>query len=393
MFIMSQHHISTKRAPIYRDSAFIFENIDDSEQTFQAEINDPQSGAYFIYTRYGNPTVIETECALAKLEGSAWAALTASGMAAIDVALSVFQKQGETGTWLFFSEIYGGTKTYVTQILEQRRGVPVAWFAPEPGQERYDLAKLEETLDRVRPQVLYFEPIANPLLIVVDGDAIVKAAKARGITVIVDNTFATPALWRPLASGADLVIQSATKYFSGHGNLTAGLICGNDPELRKAIMAYRKFIGNVLSPDDAYRLHTQALTFDLRFARQCANAAQFAQMLAAHPQVARVRYPGLPTHATHQEAARLFGGQGFGAMVTAELKGGRAACDQFMAAARPHIEYLTTLGDPQTSLIHVPTVFTAERFPFPGMLRFSVGFEPYAELSAAVQDAFAALSA
>jgi cystathionine beta-lyase/cystathionine gamma-synthase len=377
-------HISTRRTPIYRDSAFIFENIEQCQQTFQAETHDPQSADNLIYTRYGNPTVMETEQTIAAVENSVWAVLTSSGMSAIDVAVSVFQKQGETGKWLFFSEIYGGTNTYITQVLEQRRGLQITRFAPKNGTEKYALRDLTDLLEKIKPQLLYFEPVSNPLLIVADGKDILKLAKERGIKIIVDNTFATPYLWRPLQDGADLVVHSATKYFSGHGNITAGVVCGNDHDLRKDTMAYRKFVGHILSPDDAYRLGTQLDTFELRISRQCENAFKLAKTLQAHPRIEHVRYPGLESHMTHQEALKLFGKNGFGAMVTFDLKGGRNAAETFIANVARHVKFVPTLGDPQSILIHVPTVFTPERFPYPGMFRFSVGFEPYEELEASV---------
>jgi cystathionine beta-lyase/cystathionine gamma-synthase len=383
--------VFARRTPLYRDAGFVFDSIEQSKQVFAAEGQYPQSAESFIYTRYGNPTVIATEAQLAELEGSHWALLTASGMAAIDVALSIFQKQEKTGTWLFFSEIYGGTNAYITQVLEQRRGLEIRRFRPRGGEEKYDLAELVETLDRVKPQLLYFEPVSNPLLIVTDGNEMIKAAKTRGITVIVDNTFATPALWHPLQSGADLVIHSATKYLSGHGNITAGVVCGNSVELHKEALTYRKLVGHILSPDDAYRLGTQVKTFALRFAKQCDNAFQLAKTLEGHKNVGNVRYPGLASHPTHAEAVKLFGANGFGAMVTFELKGGRAACEVFIAAVAAHIKYIPTLGDPDSILIHVPTVFTEERFPFPGMIRLSVGFESYQTLETIVLKALAAI--
>ncbi|MBD3304913.1 hypothetical protein GF339_00990, partial [candidate division KSB3 bacterium] len=295
-------------------------------------------------------------------------------------------------TWLFFSEIYGGTNTYISEVLEQRRGIQVERLHLPPGQERYDMEAVVATLDRVQPQLLYFEPVSNPLLVVADGNALLQAAKARGIRVIVDNTFATPYLWRPLQQGADLVVHSVTKYLAGHGNITAGAVCGNDADLRKAARAYRKTVGHIVSPDDAYRLGTQLSTFNLRVATQCQNAWKLAQCLASHSKVENVRYPGLDSHPTHQEAVTLFGENGFGAMITFELRGGRHAVETFLRHVQHHVKFVTTLGDPVSILIHVPTVFTSERFPYPGMIRFSVGFEPYETLEQAVLTALEAIA-
>ena len=381
---MKTNMIQSRRSPIYRDSAFVFDSIEQCEETFQAELADPQSADALIYTRYGSPNVMESEAELARLEQCEWAILTSSGMSAIDVALSIFQKGENTGTWLFFDEIYGGTKAYVEQVLKARRGVAIEYVEMKEDAEAFDLDMLAKTLDRIKPTLLYFEPVSNPLLVTVDGEAIIRLAKEREIPVVIDNTFATPLLWKPLLSGADLVVHSATKYFSGHGNITAGVVCGKDPELRKAAMVYRKFVGHILSPDDAYRLGTQLETFELRVSRQNENAMKLAQALEKHPQIEQVRYPGLESHATHQEALKTFDGRGFGAMITFEIKGGRAAAEAFIEKVKHHVKFMTTLGDPQSILIHVPTVFTQERFPRMGMFRFSVGFEAYEELESSV---------
>jgi len=388
---MAQPKVSAKRVPVYRDSSFSFDTIARAEQTFKDEIEHPLSSPNFIYTRYGNPGVMETENKIAELEGSEWALLTSSGMSAIDVALSVFQKGKETGPWLFFSEIYGGTNSYIDIVLVQRRGFNIERFKPGEKEERYDTNRLAEMLDSLNPQFIFFEAIANPLLIVADGLEIIRLAKERSIKVIVDNTFGTPYLWRPLEDGADIVIHSASKYISGHGNITAGVFCGNDAEIKKQAMIYRKFVGPILSPDDAYRLGTQLKTFDLRFSMQCENAFKLARRLETHEAVKRVRYPGLESHVTHGEANRLFKGKGFGAMITIDLKGGRKACDIFVEKVANVVSYTPTLGDAESVLLHVETVFGADRFPFPGMLRLSLGFEPYEELEKSIISALDAV--
>ncbi len=374
----------TKRLPIYRNAGFLFDTIGEAADVFAREEEYPQSADRFSYSRYGNPNVAETEELLAEIEGAEWAVLTGSGMAAIDTALSVFQRGQDTGPWLFFSELYGGTNDYIENVLIGRRGIEVLRFHPEEGAERYDLNRLEDLLDRVQPSLVYFEPITNPLLIVSDGGRIIEMAKKRDIAAIVDNTFATSRLWRPLEQGADIAVHSATKYLGGHGNLTAGVVCGDDSGFRKDAMLYRKYVGNTLSADDAYRLNTQARTFGLRFAAQCENASKLATAMSGHPAVERVRYPGLVSHPTHEEAARMFGGRGFGAMVNVDFKGGRAAADAFVEAVSDTISYVPTLGDPTTIMLHVATVWGEERFPHPGMVRISVGFEPYDELESGV---------
>ena len=374
----------SKRLPIYRNAGFLFDTVEEAAEVFAKEEAYPQSSDRFSYSRYGSPNVAETESRLAEIEGSSWAVLCASGMAAIDTALSAFQCGADTGTWLFFSELYGGTNDYIDAVLARKRGIEIARFSPTADQERYDILELEELLDRLNPTLLYFEPITNPLLIVSHGNRIIQLAKARKMTVVVDNTFATPLLWRPLDHGADVVVHSATKYLGGHGNLTAGVVCGNSSDIRKAAMLYRKYVGNILSPDDAYRLGTQVQTFALRFRRQCENAARLARTMATHPAVERVRYPGLESHTTHPEAVHTFGERGFGAMLNVVFAGGRTAADTFVEAASETISSVPTLGDPTTIMLHVSTVWGEKRFPYPGMIRLSVGFEPYDQLESGV---------
>jgi cystathionine beta-lyase/cystathionine gamma-synthase len=385
---MKAFKAQTRRTPIYRDSGFPFEDVESAGEAIKAEAAYPQSNTEFIYTRYGNPTVSETEQAIAKVEGSQWAMAATSGMSAIEIALSIFQEHGKTGTWLFLTELYGGTNGYIAQVLEKRRGIAVERFAPQD--EKYAIEEFAALLDRVRPQLLYFEVISNPLLIVADAIGMIQAAKERGVKVIIDNTFATPILFKPLEHGADLVIHSATKYFGGHGDITAGAICGNDVDLHSEAMTYRRLIGHTMSPDDAYRLTTQIKTLELRFKQQCESALKLARVLEDHPKISSVRYPGLDIHRTYAEAVKQFEGRGFGAVVTFDMKGGREAVDAFVAAVGDRIPYVMTLGDSESIVTHVPSTFGAERFPYPGMMRLSVGFEPYEELESAMLGGLAA---
>lgn len=388
---MKQIHASSHRTPIYRDAGFKFESIGEAEQAFKDERAHPQSSKDSIYTRYGNPTIRATESAIAELEDCEWSLLTSAGMSAIDTALSIFQEKDKTNTWLFFSELYGGTNAYIDEILSKRRGINARRHAAQ--KESYSIAELSNDLDNATPSVLFFESISNPLLIVPEAKRVIELAKERGIAVIVDNTFGTPFLWRPLEHGADIVVHSATKYLGGHGNLTAGVICGNDLALKEEVLKYRKAVGCILSPDDAYRLGTQLVTFDLRFARQCENASKLARLLEDHYKVDCVLYPGLPGHPTHQQALELFASKGFGAMITFVLKGGRQACDEFVTSARERVAYMPTLGDTNSILLHVSTVFGKEKYPSEGMIRFSVGCEPYGELERAVVAALEAVTA
>jgi cystathionine beta-lyase/cystathionine gamma-synthase len=374
---MKKREINSVRTPVYRDSGFELPTASATSGAFAAETSHEREPDLYIYSRYRNPTVVAAEEAVMEAEGCGWALLAQSGMAAIDIALSIFQEAGRHNNWLFFSEIYGGTISYISSVLQKRRGIDVSFFRPVDG--RYDYRQLENALSEIRPDILYFETISNPLLIVAEGRRVIELGRKYGAKVIVDNTFATPMLWKPLDDGADLVIHSATKYLSGHGNLTAGVICGNDNKLMQSAVEYRKFVGHMLSPDDAYRLQTQMASFELRFRQQCDNAAAVASMLKSSDLVANVLYPGLETHDTHAAAKYLTGGKGYGAMITFDLAGTspeekRKNRDKFIASVYPEIRLIPTLGDNHTILMPVEAVW-GTKYPEPGMIRLSVGYE------------------
>jgi len=383
---MKKREINSARTPVYRDAGFELPTAGTTSDAFAAEIFHEREPDLYIYSRYRNPTVVAAEEAIMATEGSEWALLAESGMAAIDTALSIFQEAGKTGRWLFFSEIYGGTLSYISSVLVRRRGMDIRFFNSTG--KTYDYALLEQVIADTRPDFVYFETISNPLLIVAEGRRIISLSKKYGARVIVDNTFATSLLWKPLDDGADIVIHSATKYLSGHGNLTAGVICGNDKELMKSAIEYRKYVGHMLSPDDAYRLQTQLTSFELRFRQQCANAAAVAALLGSSSEVNAVLYPGIETHPTHKAAKDITGGKGYGAMVTFDMNGitpeeKRARRDRFIAAVYPEIRLIPTLGDSHTILMPVEAVWGA-KYPEPGMIRMSLGFEPTADIESVI---------
>ena len=383
---MKKRGINSVRTPVYRDSGFELPTAEATSGAFAAETGHEREPDLYIYSRYRNPTVVAAEEAVMEIEGCGWALLAQSGMAAIDIALSIFQEAGRQSKWLFFSEIYGGTLSYISSVLQKRRGIDVSLFRPVDG--RYDYRQLESVLSDFRPDILFFETISNPLLIVAEGRRVIELGKKYGAKVIVDNTFATPMLWKPLSDGADLVIHSATKYLSGHGNITAGVICGNNDKLMQSAVEYRKYVGHMLSPDDAYRLQTQMASFELRFRQQCDNAAAVASMLESSDRVAGVLYPGLESHETHAAAKELTGGKGYGAMITFDLAGAspeakRENRDRFIAAVYPEIRLIPTLGDNHTILMPVEAVW-GTKYPEPGMIRLSVGYEETDRLAAII---------
>lgn len=381
--------INTKRTPIYRDTGFNLKDSKTTRNSFSNELNLQRDPDTYIYSRYRNPTIVSAEQKVMELEEAEWALLTQSGMSAIETALSIFQNGGKTGTWMFFSEIYGGTNSFIDQVLIRRRGLSIERFYPVEG--RYDLKAFEKLLDELEPELIYFEVISNPMLMVADAEAIIRIAKKKDIIVIIDNTFSTPYIYKPLQVGADLVVHSATKYLSGHGNITAGVICGNSSMLMKQAIEYRKLVGHMLSPDDAYRLESQIKSFQLRFKKQCESALSLAGKLNKHPFVEKTMYPGLETHDTNEIAKKLFANNAYGGMITFELAGKNdeekaKRRDLFINKVSDHIQLIPTLGDMETILLPVEPVW-GEKYPLPGMIRLSIGIEDVNHLEEIVMNA------
>jgi cystathionine beta-lyase/cystathionine gamma-synthase len=390
---MKRKDINSSRMPVYRDAGFELYDAKTTADTFKRETEHSRVPDLYIYSRYRNPTVVSAEEEIMKLEKCEWALLTQSGMSAIDTALSIFQHGKDTRPWLFFTEIYGGTISFIESVLRTRRGLDIQYFTPDNG--NYDLSKFEHTIVDLKPEFVYIETISNPMLIVADVNAITIIARKYGTKVIVDNTFSSPWLYKPLSEGADIVIHSATKYFSGHGNITAGVLCGNDKKLMQDAIEYRKFIGHTLSPDDAYRLQTQIESFELRFSRQCSNAFSLAGYLNKVPVVKKVWFPGLKNHSTHVIAEKLFKNKGYGAMITFDFDGKdpeekRSRRDKFIQLVSGKIKLIPTLGDPHTILMPVEAVWGA-KYPEPGMIRLSVGFEEYEDLKNTISKAISDL--
>lgn len=386
---MKRKLINSSRIPVYRDSGFELFNAELTAETFKKETENKREPENFIYSRYRNPTVVSAEEAVMNLEECSWALLTQSGMSAIDIAVSIFQNGNTKRPWLFFSEIYGGSVSFVESVLKQRRGIDVQYFTP--GNEEYNMSELEKTIISLKPGLLYIESVSNPMLIVADVPLIVEMAKRYSCRVILDNTFATPFLYKPLNDGVDIVLHSVTKYISGHGNISAGVICGNDDNLLHSAIEYRKFVGHMLSPDDAYRLETQIKTFNLRFKQQCENASGLAKLFDSHPSVEKVWFPGLYGHVTHSIAKKLFKDKGYGGMITFDLKGkdkvekGKKR-DKFISLVAEKIKLIPTLGDPHTILMPVEPVWGL-KYPEPGIIRLSCGYEEYEDLKNTINNA------
>lgn len=325
--------------PIYSSATFIYDKIEEIDAIAAGE----RSG--FTYTRHDNPTNAALEAAVASLEGGGMAVSFASGMAAILLALlAAGVEQGST--IIASQDIYGVTMKFFLDIAA-RWGVRIEFV------DVFDSAKQTE-MRALRPKVLLLESLSNPLLRVPDLPALVSLAREQGTRVVVDNTFATPVLLRPLEFGADFVVHSATKYLGGHGDLTGGVLISR-PEFAKEVRHFSRLVGAILGPFEAWLALRGLKTLPLRFARQCENAQRLAEWLAKHPRIERVYYPGLASHPDCDRARELFQGKGAGGVVTIVIRGaGRAEVFRFINSLELFLK-ATSLGDVQ-SLVLYPTI-------------------------------------
>ncbi len=371
--------------PIHPTVGYLYENMEDLDGIFAT------TRPGYVYPRYGSPTVAAFETAMADLEGGEAAFAFASGMAAIHVALlSAGVRAGSAVVGAL--DLYGATFSMLRGLFQelgaQSRLVDVA-----------DLTAVETALAELHPAALVVETISNPLLKVADVPALAELAHRYGSHLLVDNTFASPYLYNPLKDGADYVIHSATKYIGGHGDVMAGVVV-TSAENQKRLYELNKLVGSVLGPFEAWLALRGLKTLPLRMRQQCANAAQIADWLSIQPAIARVNYPGLPTHPQHELANRLFGDRGYGGMLSFEITAGnREKVFRFMEALELCLPG-TTLGDIYTLVLY-PTMSShralteAERAQVgigEGLVRLSAGIEDAADIIADLDQAFGVIS-
>ncbi|MGC2109535.1 MAG: PLP-dependent aspartate aminotransferase family protein [Candidatus Korobacteraceae bacterium] len=331
------------------------------------------SGMY-LYTRYGNPTITAVEEKMAALEGAEAALVTASGMAAEMIAVLATCEAGDEIVSML--DVYGGTVKLFEQVLP-RCGIKVR-FVPY-----HDIANAERYFTR-KTRMLFLESPTNPTLRCVDLAALCALGRKRKACVVVDNTFATPVLQKPLELGADAVLHSATKYLGGHSDLTAGVLAGSKQWI-DAARGVMILTGGCLDPGCAYLLLRGLKTLDVRVERACRNAAQIARMLREHPKVARVYYPGLEDHEGHEVARRQM--KDFGMMVSFDLRGGGRAAERFIDHLK--LWYLAASLGGVESTVSYPvltshTGLSAKQLELlgvsPATVRLSVGIEGVADL-------------
>jgi cystathionine gamma-synthase/methionine-gamma-lyase len=345
----------------------------------------------YVYRRYESPTVDAFERAVAVLEGGEAAFATASGMAAVHGALLAADVRAG-GHVVAAQDVYGATYSLLDTLMREQ-GVVVHVV------DATDLEAVQALVERHRPAALICETISNPLLKVADVEALAGIAHRAGAALIVDSTFATPYLLRPLDLGADYVVHSASKYIGGHGDVLAGVVATSAAN-RARLLGLEKLLGAVLAPETAWLALRGLKTLPLRMQQHCSGAAEVAGWLAQHPAVARVNYPGLPGHPQHQLARHLFGKRGFGGMISFELRQAtQAAAFRFLDALQLVLP-ATTLGDVY-SLALYPVMASHRAVPpqertrlgiGEGLLRLSIGIEDPRDLQEDLDQALLAAS-
>uniref|UniRef100_UPI0008336080 trans-sulfuration enzyme family protein n=1 Tax=Actinomadura kijaniata TaxID=46161 RepID=UPI0008336080 len=354
--------------PIYQSHLFSFETAEALTGAFDGPNPD---GSGFLYDRYGNPTAQAFERAVADLEGGAAALTTGSGMGAVNAVLMSLLRSG--AHVVAQRCLYGGTLVLLNDLAE-RWGVEVTYVDGD------DPAEVRAAL-RPTTALLVLETIANPTTQVVDLPALSAVAREAGVTTVVDNTFATPLLCRPLEHGADIVLHSATKYLGGHSDVLGGIVVFADAELRRRVWTHAVELGSALDAHSAYLLLRGLATLPLRVRRQSDNARYLAERLAGHPAVTRVHHPSLPTHPQHDLAKRLLP-EGSGGVLAFELAGGREAGRTFTEALQLAL-LAPSLGDVKTLAMHpastshaaVPPEDLASAGVTEGLVRVAVGIE------------------
>ena len=355
--------------PIYQTSTFVQDA--------------PGVNRGFDYARTNNPTRQALEKIIAELEGGSVAAAFASGLSAIDAVVKLLKSGDEI---VAVDDIYGGAFRLFTQIYE-KFGISVKYVDTTNAENVFDAITLKTKL-------IWIETPTNPTLKISDIAAIAKIAKASNCLLCVDNTFASPALQRPLLLGADIVIHSATKYLGGHSDLIAGLVVAKDKELGEKIKFIQNASGAILSPFDSWLVIRGIETLPLRIKQHCASAQQVAEFLKQHPEVDKVFYPGLKSHINHDVAAKQ--SKGFGGIVSFTLKNNtEEAAIQFVKSTQL-FKLAESLGGIKSLLCH-PANMTHKSIPAEkrraagvadSLIRLSIGLEEAEDLIRDLEQAF-----
>jgi cystathionine gamma-lyase len=357
-------------APIYLSSTFAQEA--------------PNRNKGYVYSRSGNPTRAVLENALGEIESGAGGLAFASGLGALTTLLEDLPSGSRV---VAESDLYGGT----WRLFEHHRrqfGLEVDYV------DLTDLGRARAAIGEKKTDLLYVETPTNPRLAVLDLRALARLARARRVPLAVDNTFASPALQRPLESGADIVLHSTTKYLGGHSDVLGGALVLREPRRLERMRWLQNAVGAVPSPVDCFLVLRGLHTLGLRMRAHSASAQAVAETLASHRKVTDVHYPGLPTHPQHRLARRQM--DGFGGMLSFELAGGHAAARRFLAGLRlftlaESLGGVESLADHPASMTQasVPKAVREARGVTDGLVRLSCGIEDPADLAAEVLTALA----
>lgn len=363
-------------SPVFHTATFAFENFDQMRRYARGELTD----AYF-YSRYANPTVAEAERKIAELEGAEMALVTSSGSAATFCALATLCETGDEV--IACDSIYGGTVKVLTKVFS-RLGINTRFISLD------EIPNLAEIAGE-RSRVFWFETPANPLNRVVDLDMVADVCRQARLFSVVDNTFASPVLQRPIEHGIDAVMHSATKYLGGHSDLTAGALTGSKefiaPARQTSVM-----VGTTLDPAAAYLLSRGMKTVALRVRASCENALALARALRKHPKVARVYYPGLEDDPGHELASRQM--SGFGGVVAIDVVGGEPEVETLFNSLKlvrtaPSLGGVETLASYPVYSSHAG--FSDQQLQAAGVsaatVRFAVGIEASADIIADITQA------
>lgn len=354
--------------PIHTAASYFYESMEQLDRIFGQE----EQG--YCYARYENPSNVALEELMTTLENGHGALACASGMAAIQMAV-VTALADRRKSVVAANAMYGASVSLLLNVLEPT-GVAVRFV------DVCDLDALRTAVAEAKPGCILIETISNPLLRVGQIDRIAEIAQEAGAALVVDNTFATPLMMRPLEFGANFAVHSVTKYLGGHGDVMGGIVV-TDQQHYESLRTLSRAIGPILGPFESYLTMRGIKTFPLRMERQCANACRVASWLATHPQVERVYFPGSPEHPDAATIRRLFPPNLYGGIVSFELKGaGRQEIFRFMDALRLIVR-ATSLGDVHSMMLY--PVMSSHREVSPkhrermgirdNLVRLSVGIE------------------
>lgn len=370
--------------PLYATATFTYDEMSEVDRVFAGDTPG------YVYTRYGNPTTTGLEEAINTLEAGAGACAFASGMAALHAALFICDLAPGSKV-LASQDLYGATTNLLYMVFGS--------FGVQTVTANFsDLEELKQKAYEVRPRAMIAETISNPLLKVCDIEACAEIARTVEAKFIIDNTFASPCLCRPLTLGADIVVHSATKYLSGHGDAMGGLAVVRDQADEAALISTMKLVGGVLSVWEAHEIMRGLKTLGLRMERQCANAQHLAEHLSSHPSVRRVYHPTLANSAGAAKQHTLEGvprALRTCGLVTVELRENtREAVFRFMDRLKLCVRS-TSLGDVFTSVLHPATSSHRDIAPArrrqlgipDGLVRISVGIENVADVVADIEQA------